>query len=74
MGKVSGIGGLFFRARDPVAIGQWYCDHLGVRDETNRLSLHSENPPLNLGRLALVLSKLRAEEALKTAVRTPTPS
>jgi hypothetical protein len=24
MEKVSGIGGLFFRARDPVAIGQWY--------------------------------------------------
>jgi glyoxylase I family protein len=30
MEKVSGIGGLFFRARDPVAIGQWYRDHLGV--------------------------------------------
>jgi hypothetical protein len=30
MEKVSGIGGLFFRARDPVAVGQWYRDHLGV--------------------------------------------
>jgi hypothetical protein len=30
MEKVSGIGGLFFRARDPVAVGQWYHDHLGV--------------------------------------------
>jgi glyoxylase I family protein len=30
MEKVNGIGGLFFRARDPVAIGQWYRDHLGV--------------------------------------------
>ena len=30
MEKVSGIGGLFFRARDPIAIGQWYRDHLGV--------------------------------------------
>jgi catechol 2,3-dioxygenase-like lactoylglutathione lyase family enzyme len=30
MEKVSGIGGLFFRARDPVAIGQWYRDHLGI--------------------------------------------
>jgi glyoxylase I family protein len=28
--KVSGIGGFFFRARDPVAVGQWYRDHLGV--------------------------------------------
>jgi len=30
MEKVSGIGGLFFRARDPAAVGQWYRDHLGV--------------------------------------------
>ena len=30
MEKVSGIGGFFFRARDPVAIGRWYRDHLGV--------------------------------------------
>jgi glyoxylase I family protein len=30
MEKVCGIGGLFFRARDPVAVGQCYRDHLGV--------------------------------------------
>jgi glyoxylase I family protein len=28
--KVSGIGGLFFRAKDPASLGQWYRDHLGV--------------------------------------------
>jgi predicted enzyme related to lactoylglutathione lyase len=27
---VTGIGGLFFRARDPAALAQWYRDHLGV--------------------------------------------
>jgi glyoxylase I family protein len=27
---VTGIGGFFFRARDPKALGQWYQDHLGV--------------------------------------------
>ncbi|KRB80832.1 glyoxalase [Sphingomonas sp. Root710] len=27
---VLGIGGLFFRARDPEALGAWYRDHLGV--------------------------------------------
>ena len=27
---VTGIGGLFFRARDPDALKQWYCEHLGV--------------------------------------------
>ena len=28
--KVTGIGGLFFRARDPEALANWYRDHLGV--------------------------------------------
>ncbi len=27
---VSGIGGLFFRARDPDALSAWYREHLGV--------------------------------------------
>jgi len=30
MEKVLGIGGFFFRARDPKALAQWYRDHLGV--------------------------------------------
>jgi glyoxylase I family protein len=30
MEKVTGIGGLFFRARDPKALAAWYEQHLGV--------------------------------------------
>jgi glyoxylase I family protein len=30
MEKVTGIGGLFFRAHDPKGLAQWYQDHLGV--------------------------------------------
>ena len=30
MANVTGIGGLFFRAKDPVALGAWYAKHLGV--------------------------------------------
>lgn len=30
MEKVTGIGGLFFRAEDPQALMTWYEDHLGV--------------------------------------------
>jgi len=30
MEKVTGIGGLFFRARDPQALGLWYQQHLGI--------------------------------------------
>src|SRR5215831_10129803 len=30
MEKVVGIGGLFFRAHDPAALGNWYLQHLGI--------------------------------------------
>jgi glyoxylase I family protein len=30
MEKVTGIGGLFFRARDPQGLAGWYRDHPGV--------------------------------------------
>lgn len=30
MAKALGIGGMFFRARDPEALMRWYADHLGV--------------------------------------------
>jgi glyoxylase I family protein len=30
MQRVTGIGGLFFRARNPTAIAEWYKEHLGV--------------------------------------------
>lgn len=31
MERVNGIGGLFFRAKDPKALADWYEQHLGVR-------------------------------------------
>ena len=30
MQRVKGIGGLFFRARDPASLGAWYQRHLGI--------------------------------------------
>jgi predicted enzyme related to lactoylglutathione lyase len=30
MGKVTGIGGFFFRSKDSKALGQWYEDHFGI--------------------------------------------
>ena len=30
MGKVTGIGGIFFRSKDTVALGQWYEKHFGI--------------------------------------------
>lgn len=30
MSRVTGIGGIFFKARDPEALRAWYRDHLGL--------------------------------------------
>ena len=30
MKRVTGIGGIFFKAKDPRALGAWYRDHLGL--------------------------------------------
>ena len=30
MAKATGIGGVFFRAKDPAALNAWYASHLGI--------------------------------------------
>jgi predicted enzyme related to lactoylglutathione lyase len=30
MERVRGVGGVFFKARDPQALADWYRDHLGI--------------------------------------------
>jgi catechol 2,3-dioxygenase-like lactoylglutathione lyase family enzyme len=30
MARVTGIGGVFFRAKDPEGLGAWYAEHLGI--------------------------------------------
>lgn len=30
MARVTGLGGVFIKSRDPEALGNWYRDHLGV--------------------------------------------
>lgn len=30
MQRVTGIGGIFFKSKDPKALGAWYRDHLGL--------------------------------------------
>ncbi len=30
MRRVTGIGGVFFKSRDPAALGAWYQEHLGI--------------------------------------------
>jgi predicted enzyme related to lactoylglutathione lyase len=33
MKRVTGVGGVFFKARDPKALGEWYRRHLGMEVE-----------------------------------------
>lgn len=33
MAKVTGIGGIFFKSRDPKALGEWYAKHLDMAIE-----------------------------------------
>lgn len=33
-GKVLGVGGIFFRSKDPAGLGEWYAKHLGLRIES----------------------------------------
>ena len=30
MARVTGIGGVFLRSKDPKALAKWYSDHLGI--------------------------------------------
>ena len=36
MESICGIGGVFFKARDPKALAAWYRDHLGVPVESDQ--------------------------------------
>jgi predicted enzyme related to lactoylglutathione lyase len=31
MARVTGIGGVFFKAKDPKALAVWYAEHLGIK-------------------------------------------
>lgn len=32
-GRALGLGGIFFRSKDPVKLGAWYAEHLGLQIE-----------------------------------------
>lgn len=43
MERVAGIGGVFFRARDPKALVAWYEEHLGVPVQDDGYVVFSES-------------------------------
>ena len=47
MERVTGIGGVFMRSRDPAALARWYTEHLGVdaySEEADATWWQSEGP------------------------------
>jgi predicted enzyme related to lactoylglutathione lyase len=47
MKRVTGIGGIFFKAKDPKALGDWYRKHLGVPVEEWGGAMFSWSNPEN---------------------------
>jgi predicted enzyme related to lactoylglutathione lyase len=46
MERVTGIGGIFFKARDPEKLRAWYREHLGVpEDETGNVMFATQGDP-----------------------------
>lgn len=39
MEKVLGVGGVFFRAKDPVALAAWYEKHLGINPAPTNMEM-----------------------------------
>jgi predicted enzyme related to lactoylglutathione lyase len=44
MARAVGVGGVFFKARDPKALSQWYETHLGVGGRVSDDALSFEGP------------------------------
>ena len=57
MEKVTGIGGIFFKARDPVRMAAWYRDHLGICSEGGHAEFpwHAPEQPDQAGRTVWAL-------------------
>ncbi len=44
MSGVLGIGGFFFRARDPAALNAWYAQHLGIEAGSESMWMQEAGP------------------------------
>ncbi|MGC2112336.1 MAG: VOC family protein [Candidatus Korobacteraceae bacterium] len=51
MKRVMGLGGIFFKAKDPQALYEWYRKHLGIEsapDGTGAMWHDADNPAFNV--------------------------
>ena len=69
MKRVTGIGGVFFKAKDPKALAEWYRTHLGMkvedwggvafrRADDNPRPRHLRNASKSAARLPFAMSKM----------------
>ena len=45
MKRVTGIGGIFFKAKDPVKLREWYRQHLGIEAESWGFAFNGRDDP-----------------------------
>jgi len=45
MKRVTGIGGVFFKAKDPEKLKEWYRTHLGIESESWGAVFHWRDDP-----------------------------
>jgi predicted enzyme related to lactoylglutathione lyase len=52
MEQVTGIGGIFFKARDPARMAAWYREHLGIGNEDGQADFvwREHDQPNRIGR------------------------
>jgi catechol 2,3-dioxygenase-like lactoylglutathione lyase family enzyme len=57
MERVSGIGGVFFKARDPKIMAAWYRDHLGIQNKGGHADFlwREKDNPEHIGHTAWAL-------------------
>ena len=44
MERVTGIGGVFIRVKDPTALSKWYADHLGIPIVNGSMAIFASPP------------------------------
>jgi predicted enzyme related to lactoylglutathione lyase len=49
MKRVTGIGGIFFKAKDPVKLREWYRQHLGIEAESWGFAFQWQDDPGSAG-------------------------
>jgi hypothetical protein len=72
MARVTGIGGVFLKARDPKALAAWYAQHLGIQlaDYGGASFLWSDEVPAGTGQTMDALPR-RQQTLRRTRLSAP---